>query len=207
MRRVELLSTARCFEKTGPNSSLLARIGSVIGMSGGGTWVNVGLIRTMCYDHRDVLAVPYQYHSIDGFLLYDEIKKSLDNKKPKIYVSHSRELDFRAGLYEPVRRSLLNLQLDFVLPHEKSDRPFLTKEFLKYCNIVLAEVSFGSIGQGIELGWADALNVPIACIGKVGTKIADSLKTIVRPEHIVGYNDEVNMLEQITKLLTKFDLV
>jgi hypothetical protein len=42
----------------------------------------------------------------------------------------------------------------------------------------LAEISSPSTGQGIELGWAEAFNIPIVCVYKSGAKISDSLKYV-----------------------------
>ncbi len=69
-----------------------------------------------------------------------------------IYVAHSREFDFKKDLYEPIRNSELNDLAEVILPHEQSEEPFNIKEGLKTVDYMIAEVSFPSIGLGIELG-------------------------------------------------------
>lgn len=96
----------------------------------------------------------------------------------KIYVSHLRNYDFKKELYDVLGNS--NLKHEFILPHKDSETPFNTKDLLqnKKCDLVLAEVSYPSTGQGIELGWANIYGIPIVCIYKKGAKIAGSLKVI-----------------------------
>ena len=84
----------------------------------------------------------------------------------KIYVSHSKNFDYKKELYEVLENT--NLKHEFILPHKDSDKSFNTKDLLmdKKCDLVLAEVSYPATGQGIELGWADVYKIPIVCIYK-----------------------------------------
>lgn len=93
----------------------------------------------------------------------------------KIYVSHSREFDFEKHLYAPLR-TITNH--DFYFPHGGNSPGGNTKEVIKTCDLVLAEVSFPSIGQGIELGWADAFDIPILAIHRRDAKVSKSLQFI-----------------------------
>jgi len=115
----------------------------------------------------------------------------------KIYVTHSRAFDFRKELYEPIRQSLLNRENEFVFPHERSDEPFSTREILADCDLVLAEVSFPSTGQGIELGWASSAGVKIVCIFRKGSKVSGSLKTVSSLfEEYSGAEDIVDCIQR-----------
>lgn len=96
----------------------------------------------------------------------------------KIYVTHSTAFDFKEELYKPLRESELNTLHEIILPHEKNDEPFSSKEFIPTCDLIFAEVSYPSTGQGIELGWADKEGRKIICFHKSGTKYSSSLKTI-----------------------------
>lgn len=73
----------------------------------------------------------------------------------KIYVAHSSGYDYQNELYSPIRNSTLNTKHQITLPHENSIEQFNSKEFLKKCNLVIADVSYPSTGLGIELGWAN----------------------------------------------------
>ena len=96
----------------------------------------------------------------------------------KIYISQSRDFDYKKELYDVLESAGLNHE--FIFPHKDSDAPFNTKELLqnKTCDMVLAEVSYPATGQGIELGWANIYGIPIICIYKKGSKISGSLKLI-----------------------------
>lgn len=117
----------------------------------------------------------------------------------KIYVSHSRKFDFKNELYIPLRESKLNLEHEIVLPHEESDAPYNSKEKMRTFNLVLAEISYTGTGLGIELGWADAFEIPLIALCKKGFKISSSVKTLECP--IVTYDNSQQMISRIEKAI------
>ncbi len=120
----------------------------------------------------------------------------------KIFVPHSSNFDFMNELYLPLRNSLLNGLHEFILPQENKHE-VITRELIKDCDIVLAEVSYPSTGQGIELGWASMLNVPIACIYKEGLKYSPALRYIT--DIFIDYKSPNDMIEKITEILKTFN--
>lgn len=114
----------------------------------------------------------------------------------KIYVSHSKNFDYENELYKPIRESKLNSQYDFFLPHEGA-QSVNTRDIIKASDFVLAEVSFPATGQGIELGWANMLNVPILCASKKEVKISGSLKYIT--DQFMTYLDSNDLIDQLSK--------
>lgn len=119
----------------------------------------------------------------------------------RIYVSHSRSFDFQKDLYDPLKNA--NLPVEFIFPHEKSNSQTDSKELFENheCDYVLAEVSFPSTGQGIELGWANIFNIPVICFYKKDSKPSNSLKVIT--DKIIEYND---MKELVVKLSNRLKL-
>lgn len=95
----------------------------------------------------------------------------------KIFITHSCNFDFQNELYKPIRNSAFNKRAEIYLPQEKGPEQ-VTKDLIKSCDYVVAEVSYPSTGQGIELGWANVFNVPIVCVYKKGSKLSNSLKFI-----------------------------
>lgn len=120
----------------------------------------------------------------------------------KIYVSHSSCYDYQNELYEPIRKSELNKQHEIILPHEYTTKQFNSKEYLKNCNLIVAEVSYPSTGQGIELGWANTYTVPIACIHKKEAKPSGSLYVI--SEAFIGYENSEDMIQKISGCILGF---
>lgn len=122
----------------------------------------------------------------------------------KIYVSHSREFDFEKELYEPLKNAPFFKDHTFVFPHENADEAYPTRQFFKSgeCSLVLAEVSYPSTGQGIELGWANLLDIPIICHYKDGTTPSGSLALI--SSRLIMYTDKENLVEDIAKVLATF---
>jgi len=120
----------------------------------------------------------------------------------KIYISHSTGFDYKNDLYKPLKEIIPSSRLIF--PHTKSHKPTFTKDIIakKECAFILAEVSYPSTGQGIELGWASLVDIPIICIYKEKAQISTSLQLIASRfmpyKKITDIKDE---LEQIMNLL------
>lgn len=82
----------------------------------------------------------------------------------KICVTHSTQWDFINKLYHPIKNSELYMHHDIFFPHDEATKNVNTKDIIKQSDLVIAEVSLPSVGQGIELGWADFVETPILCI-------------------------------------------
>mgnify|MGYP000453326921 CR=1 FL=1 len=121
----------------------------------------------------------------------------------KIYVGHSKQLDYEEQLYKPIRDSLLNDENQFILPHEihKEAEKVKSIDIIKNCDLMIAEVSFPATGLGIELGWANAFNCPIVFIYKKGAKLAGSLKLL--SDVFIEYNSTEDMIEKISNTLNE----
>lgn len=117
----------------------------------------------------------------------------------KIYVSHSGNYDYESELYKPLKGSELFKEHDIFLPHEPENINVPAKEVLKQTDLLVAEVSFPSTGQGIELGLANAANVRIVCFYKDGAKPSSSLRFIA--DKIVKYADNQELVNGIRAAL------
>lgn len=117
----------------------------------------------------------------------------------KVYVSHSTEFDFEKELYRPLKR-LKGFELIF--PHESSKKSESSKEIIKGCSAVIAEVSHPSHGVGVEIGWADSFEMPIIFIFKKGTKVSSSLKFI--SGKFIEYENVEDIVPKIEKILEEF---
>jgi len=71
------------------------------------------------------------------------------------------------------------------------------------CDLVLAEVSEASTGQGIELGWADSYNIPILCVYETGSTPSGSLKAV--SDNIREYRNTEDLIELIKDQLSQFE--
>jgi hypothetical protein len=118
----------------------------------------------------------------------------------KIFVSHSSNYDFQNELYAPLRESDLNSKHEIILPHEDG-QDIITKDIIRDCNLVVAEVSYPSTGQGIELGWADMFKIPIVSMHKEGTEPSRSLRKITND--FIVYKDEGDMAAKLSKYISE----
>jgi len=128
-------------------------------------------------------------------------KSFLSSLDMKIYVSHSKEPDFKKELYQPLRQSNLNDEHEIILPHETSDKPYNSKELMKTFDVVLGEVSYPATGLGIELGWADAFNIPIIALCKKDKKLKGSVRALT--DRIVRYSTSDELVVRIKEELSK----
>lgn len=117
-----------------------------------------------------------------------------------IYVSHAKAFDYQNELYKPLINSSLNIEHDIILPHEDSDAPTNSKALMEdVYELMIAEVSHRATGLGIELGWADAFNLPLICLCKKGVKIPGSVKVLTK--NIIEYSDADDMISQLKKMI------
>jgi hypothetical protein len=119
----------------------------------------------------------------------------------KIYVSHSSQIDYIKDLYNPLRSSSLSGKHEFLFPHELGLDLFPTRElFLKKgCDLVFAEVSFPSHGQGIELAWAYDAGIRIIFGSKPQAQLSGSL--VLLSKEFFTYNNSSELVAQLEKFL------
>jgi hypothetical protein len=117
-----------------------------------------------------------------------------------IYVGHSSSIDFKEQLYQPLRNSSLDDEHNIVLPHEDSDEPFNSKEFLRdECDVFVAEVSEASTGLGIELGWADLYEVPVICVYREDSNPSSSIAAVFNT--VKQYSNADELVEVVVELI------
>lgn len=118
----------------------------------------------------------------------------------KLYVSHASNFDYITELYEPLKVAFGN-DHKLILPHDTDLNGVNTKDVLPTCDIVLAEVSFASTGQGIELGRAEAAHVPILCFYRPGATPSSSLRFLT--DEINEYDTPQQLVEKLAEHLTR----
>ncbi len=118
----------------------------------------------------------------------------------KIIVTHSSGWDFIEKLYKPIRNSDLNNQHSFLLPQEKEEEG-VTKELIQNADLVFAEVSYPSTGQGIELGWANIYNTPIVCFHMQDHKPSNSIKYVSK--NLISYTNEQDLINKLREFINK----
>jgi hypothetical protein len=119
-----------------------------------------------------------------------------------IYISHCGAYDYENELYQPIKESRLASSHNFFLPHEPQNLDTDAVTELKHTDVLVAESSFPSTGQGIELAQAKAAGVPIVCFYKVGAKPSSSLRFVTNK--IIEYTD---MPDFFSKLQAELDLL
>jgi hypothetical protein len=116
----------------------------------------------------------------------------------KLYLSHSSSFDYRKELYKPLK-STLSANLNVFFPHDKGNVGTKSQDIIAESDYLLAEVSFPSTGQGIEIGWADTNNIPIICFYRSGSKISSSLRFVT--DVFLEYSSEQEMTSKLNEWL------
>ena len=117
----------------------------------------------------------------------------------KIYISHASSYDYENELYKPIQQSDLIVRHDFFLPHLPENKDKAAATILADAGLLVAEASYPSTGQGIELGLAHAAGVPIVCFYKEGTKPSGSLRFVCND--VITYKDTADFLKKLTDFL------
>lgn len=117
----------------------------------------------------------------------------------KIYISHASHFDYINKLYNPIKNSKLSEENTFFLPHEKNSKIENTKDLIANCDLVIAEISLPSTGQGIELAWAEEAGTPIVCIYEKDASISTSLQFITTK--FIEYENVEDMMKKITEFI------
>jgi hypothetical protein len=112
-----------------------------------------------------------------------------------IYISHSSGYDYENELYKSIEESKLAGTHHFFLPHKPENINTDAKEELKQTDVLVAEASLPSTGQGIELAQAEAAGVPIICFFKTEAKPSSSLRFVT--DKIIEYSDMDNLFVQL----------
>ena len=115
-----------------------------------------------------------------------------------IYIGHSSSKDFEKEIYRPLKKSSLDEGYNLVFPHEDSDKLFDSEKFFeKDCDLVVTDVSKASTGLGIELGWADSMDLPILCICGEDYNPSSSIEAVT--ERLENYSDSREIVEIINQ--------
>ncbi len=75
----------------------------------------------------------------------------------------------------------------------------ITKALIKNADLVFAEVSYPSTGQGIELGWADMMGKKVVYFYKSGTKPSGALKNLT--DNFIEYKDGGDLVAKLSEEL------
>lgn len=119
----------------------------------------------------------------------------------KIFISHASQYDYVSKIYKPIKSSGIYKSNEFILPHEEN-KLLNTKEIIKNCDLIIAEVSLPSTGQGIELAWADFAEIPVLCMYEKSSKISSSLNFITN--NFIEYDNSDDMINKITNFVEHF---
>lgn len=119
----------------------------------------------------------------------------------KLYLAHSSGYDYKTELYRPLKAAFAS-EYEIFFPHDSNADGVKSKDIIPTCDVILAEVSLPSTGQGIELGWADAHNIPIICFYRTGSNLSSALHFI--SNSVFEYNTSEEMITKLRFEIQKF---
>lgn len=113
----------------------------------------------------------------------------------KVYFAHANEGDYENKFYKPLG-SLKNIK--FVFPYANEETKF-SRDIIKKCDYLLADISNPAMGMGIEIGWANAFGVPIIFMYKRGSKVSSYLSKLSK--NIIEYRNLEKELYKIKEII------
>lgn len=135
--------------------------------------------------------------------------------KPRIFISYSfadrkKFKSFDEKLRKFLKQSFGIKAYSFVFDFKKkTNNKILMQSALKKIDesdLLIAELSYKSIGIGIEVGYAKARGKKIIYIHKIGTEVSTTVSGICDIK--IEYKDILNLLTQLKKVLhSLFDQV
>ena len=120
----------------------------------------------------------------------------------RIYVTHSKDFDYKDKLYEPIEKSGLAAEHEFVLLYKNGEPQYSSKEKIRDCNLLIAEATKHSTGSGVEIGWANAFNKPVVVISEYGARISRSLQFVTKD--IKTYKNAEELLSHIGEAIKQY---
>lgn len=81
-----------------------------------------------------------------------------------------------------------------------TDKEIMREAFsrIDQADIVIAELSYKSVGVGIEAGYAKAKGKPVIYLHRKGTDLKQTMNGIA--DSVISYEDENNLIEQLARL-------
>ena len=135
--------------------------------------------------------------------MVDNVLKKSKRKQLTSYVTHSLGFEYESELYLPLKESALWSKYKIILPYDGQTKPKDSTQWLEEADIVLAEVSVSSTGQGIELGWASKSEKRIIAFYKQGSNPSRSLKFVT--SEMFEYRDSIDLIEKLGGVLKNED--
>lgn len=120
----------------------------------------------------------------------------------KLYVLHASSYDYQTELYEPLKQAF-GEQHDITLPHSSSGNDKHSKETIQESDLVVADISYPSLGEGIEMGWAEAYGTPIVCIYREGSTPSATVRHIC--DSLLEYSDTDDMICKLREFFDAFN--
>ncbi len=117
----------------------------------------------------------------------------------KIYVAHSSNFDYINKIYNPVKNDSELRKHEIVLPHENENNNN-SRDYYNSFDLAICEVSYPSVGLGIEMGFFYDSKVPIYCLYEKGTNYSKSIEVV--SNNIIEYdgiNDFILKIKEIIK--------
>lgn len=121
----------------------------------------------------------------------------------KIFFAHATEHTFKYEAYEAIQSSQLYQKYQITLPQENGYQPPMPRESILEYDMLIAECSFPSTGEGIELGWMHSVGKPILCLYRSDAKPSGALHNVAN--EIAVYEDFNDMLNKIEDFIKKYE--
>ncbi len=123
-----------------------------------------------------------------------------------ILFSHPNTDQYKQDVYSKLRASAIGKRHHLVLPHETSDQPMDSLQFLRdhQSNVILiADITGKRFGVGTEVGMAKALDVPIHALIQDGSALSRSGQYLA--DQVYWYSDTAGLVAVVEQIITAYE--
>lgn len=111
-----------------------------------------------------------------------------------IYVTHSKNFNYEAELYKPLKASRLNKRFSFLLSSDFENFS-IARDVIRKVDCLICEVTYPTIEIGVEMEWARNLNIPIVCAAFKGTGVSKDVRML--SHKVIEYNCSEDLMLQL----------
>lgn len=121
----------------------------------------------------------------------------------KIFFAHATDHTFKYDAYKAIQTSAFYKKYEVTLPQVDGYQPPMPRDIIIGHDLLIAECSYPSTGQGIELGWCHSVEIPILCIYKKGHTPSGALKNVANEVFAYTHFDE--MLQKMEEFVKNYE--
>jgi 2'-deoxynucleoside 5'-phosphate N-hydrolase len=138
-----------------------------------------------------------RHSPVSWWKTYEKIGEVIEEAGMKAYIPH---IHTTKAVGVTLENSILNVELDDNIRVKSYDH---SVDAVKKSELIVAEVSYPSLGTGVEIGIALRLNKKIICLAKKGSNVSSMVRGAAKKGLIkmIDYDNDEEALNKLRNML------